>query len=320
MTPSDPPRPPAPPQATTQTTAPAVPLDSLDTVWFQVAGTRCNLSCTHCFISCHPKNDSFGFLSLAAVRERLAEAERLGVREFYFTGGEPFLNKEMVPILEATLAVGPATVLTNGTVLKDDWLVRLAAAEAAGPYSLEFRVSIDGPDAATNDPVRGAGTFAKALAGVGRLVAHGFLPILTMTRIWDDADDLAVMRSFTERLREVGYERPRIKLLPRLKIGAEAERTAGYDTFERVTHAMMAGFDRSQLVCSSARCVSDRGVHVCPILLEAPDSVLGDTLTESAQPFPLAHGACFTCYQYGSICSNVAMKPADDPQPVALTV
>ena len=293
------------PSAPARLDAPRVALDALDTVWFQVAGTRCNLSCSHCFISCHPKNDSFGFLTLDTVRQTLAEAESLGVREFYFTGGEPFLNKEMVPILEATLQVGPATVLTNGTVLQDAWLERLRDAERSGPYSLEFRVSIDGPDAATNDPVRGAGTFDKALAGVGRLVAHGFLPILTMTRIWDEADDRAVIAAFTERLRAVGYKRPRIKLLPRLKIGAEADRTEGYDTFERVTHDMMAGFDRSQLVCSSARCVSDRGVHVCPILIESPDSVLGTTLAESRQPFSMTHGACFTCYRYGTICSNV---------------
>ena len=290
--------------------APDVPLDSLDTVWFQVAGTRCNLSCTHCFISCHPKNDSFGFLTLAEVRRHLADAGRLGVREFYFTGGEPFLNKEMVPILEATLAVGPATVLTNGTVLKDDWLRRLREAEAAGPYSLEFRVSIDGPDAATNDPVRGEGTFAKALEGVRRLVANGFLPILTMTRIWDEADDLAVMTAFRERLAEVGYDRPRIKLLPRLKIGAEAERTEGYEASERVTREMLVGFDASQLVCSSARCVSDRGVHVCPILIESPDSVLGDSLASAMRPFALDHGACSTCWQYGSICSNVNLGGA----------
>ena len=291
--------------------APAIALRSLDALWFQVAGTRCNLSCTHCFISCHPQNDSFGFLTLESVRRHLADAERLGVREFYFTGGEPFLNKQMVPILEATLAVGPATVLTNGTVMRDDWLVRLREAEAAGPYSLEFRVSIDGPDAATNDPVRGEGTFEKALAGVAKLVAHGFLPILTMTRIWDEADDLRVIAAFSERLRAVGYMRPRIKLLPRLRIGAEADRTEGYDPAERVTREMLAGFDQSQLVCSSARLVSDRGVHVCPILLEEPDGVLGDTLDDAMRPYRLAHGACYTCWQYGSICSNVNLSTAE---------
>ena len=82
----------------------------------------CNLTCHHCFISCSPKNRSFGFLSLAEVRQRLEESVALGVKEYYFTGGEPFLNPELVPILVETLRYGPATVLTNATVLKDEWL------------------------------------------------------------------------------------------------------------------------------------------------------------------------------------------------------
>lgn len=285
--------------------APAVALDSLDTVWFQVAGTRCNLTCTHCFISCSPKNDNFGYLAMDDVERTLVEAEEQGVKEFYFTGGEPFLNKSLVDMLVRTLDVGPATVLTNGLVLKPAWLQRLREAEAASHYGLEFRVSIDGPDAATNDPVRGEGTFIKALEGVRMLVEHGFLPILTMTRVWDDADDFDVMTRFRAVLADYGYTRPRIKLLPRLQIGAEAERTCGYEESDVVTHDMLDGYDTSQFICSSARLVSDRGVHVCPILLEAPDGLLGQTLAEAKQPFELSHGACYTCWQYGAICSNM---------------
>lgn len=292
----------------TRHSAPAVSLDSLDTVWFQVAGTRCNLTCNHCFISCSPKNENFGFLSMDDVERTLAEAEEQGVKEYYFTGGEPFLNKSLVDMLVRTLDVGPATVLTNGLVLKAEWLERLRSAEESSFYGLEFRVSIDGPDAATNDPVRGEGTFEKALEGVRLLVDHGFLPIITMTRVWDDADDFEVMTQFREVLATYGYRRPRIKLLPRLQIGAEADRTCGYEETDVVTHAMMDGFDESQLICSSARLVSDRGVHVCPILLEAPDGLLGQTLEESKQPFELSHGACYTCWQYGAICSNMAVS------------
>src|SRR5947209_2862401 len=158
---------------------PAVPLRHLDDLWFQVAGTLCNLTCAHCFISCSPHNRRFGFLDRDTVHRFLQESVPLGVKEYYFTGGEPFLNPDMVGILELTLGYGPATVLTNGTVLKDEWLRRLARAEAASPYSLEFRVSIDGFTPQTNDPVRGPGTFDRALRGVRQLVSHGFLPIVT---------------------------------------------------------------------------------------------------------------------------------------------
>src|SRR5436309_14283195 len=126
------------------TPAPEVALAHLDDLWFQVAGTLCNLTCNHCFISCSPHNHSFGFLDLETVRRALEESVALGVKEYYFTGGEPFLNPDMVSILELTLQYGPATVLTNATVFKEDWLSRLERAESASPYSLEFRVSLDG--------------------------------------------------------------------------------------------------------------------------------------------------------------------------------
>src|SRR5947209_16393771 len=153
--------------------APAVALASLDDLWFQVAGTLCNLECRHCFISCGPHNHAFGFLDLETVRRVLDESVGLGVKEYYFTGGEPFLHRDMTDILELTLHYGPATVLTNGTVFKDEWLDRLARAEAASPYSLTFRLSRDGPSAAVNDPVRGPGTFDRAWRGVRQLLGHG---------------------------------------------------------------------------------------------------------------------------------------------------
>ncbi len=287
-----------------QTPAPEVPLAHLDDLWFQVGGTLCNLTCHHCFISCSPHNRNFHFLNLETVRRTLDESVYLGVKEYYFTGGEPFLNPDLVPILELTLNYGPATVLTNGTVFKDEWLRRLSRAEAESPYSLEFRVSIDGFTAADNDSVRGEGTFDRAVRGVRRLVAHGFLPIITVTRTGDDADDAALFAGFVDVLKANGYDRPRLKILPTLRLGAEALRRRGYRDEERVTPEMMDGFDQGRLICNHSRVVTDRGVYVCPILIDSPDARLGATPGEALGPYPLRHRACYTCYQYGSICAN----------------
>lgn len=296
----------------TEELLPVVELAHLDHLWFQVSGTLCNLTCRHCFISCSPKNDSFGYLTLEEVQRRLDESVSLGVKEYYFTGGEPFLNREMVAILVETLRYGPATVLTNGTVLKEEWLAELREAEQASLYSLEFRVSIDGFSSETNDPIRGEGTFERAVEGLEKLVEYGFLPIITATRTWADADEQQILGQFLEMLRQVGYERPRLKILPPLQMGAESERTQAYRESERVTRRMMKGFDASQLVCEHSRVVTDRGVYVCPILLESPDANLGGSLAEASQPYRLKHGACYTCFQYGAICSNASSAVRGD--------
>ncbi len=286
------------------TEVPEIELSHLDDLWFQVGGTRCNLSCHHCFISCHPKNNNFGFLTLEDIRRRLAESVTLGVKEYYFTGGEPFLNREMVAILIETLNYGPATVLTNGTVLKDSWISELAKAESNSQFSLEFRVSIDGFSPEINDPIRGEGTFSRAMQGVIQLVDHGFLPIITAARTWPLEHEKEVVNQFVNTLRDAGYERPRLKILPTLHLGEEENRTHGYRPTERIDHSMMHDFDPSQLICDHSRMVTDRGVHVCPILIESPDSLMSQTLSDSEKRFPLAHGACYTCYQFGAICSN----------------
>jgi sulfatase maturation enzyme AslB (radical SAM superfamily) len=286
----------------------SIELAHLDDLWFQVAGTRCNLSCHHCFISCSPHNRTFGFLSLAEVRRWLEQSAPLGVKEYYFTGGEPFLNRELPQMLAETLRYGPATVLTNATVLKPQWLAMLAAAETESPYSLEFRVSIDGFTSAMNDPIRGEGTFARAKQGLKLLVEHDFLPIVTIARTWPDEREAEVVDGFIRMLQAAGHARPRLKILPTLKMGAEVSRSGGYDSSQRVTAEMLAGYDRSQLLCHHSRLVTDRGVWVCPLLLDEPAARLGSTLSEAHQPFALSHGACFTCYQYGAICANPSAR------------
>lgn len=284
--------------------APAVELGHLDDLWFQVAGTVCNLRCSHCFISCSPENHAFGFLGLEEVMAWVERARPLGVKEYYLTGGEPFMNRELPAMVEGILEVGPVSILTNGTLLRDEDLERMRAADRSSAYSLEIRVSIDGPDAETNDAVRGEGTFRRAMDGVRKLLDHGFLPIVTATRVWPDEEDDRVRRTFLERLRGLGYEKPRIKILPSLKIGREALRDRGYDPHEVVTAQMMEGYDEGQLLCSRSRIVTDRGVHVCPILLDDPDSLLGTSLEAARRPFRLRHQACYTCWLHGAICSN----------------
>ena len=284
---------------------PTVPLLALDELWFQVSGTVCNLRCRHCFISCAPDNHSHWFMSREAVRSYLEESRGLGVKEYYFTGGEPFMNREIEGILQDTLELGSATVLTNGTLIPPRRAEALAGLAGASPYSLELRVSLDGVTASMNDAIRGEGTFNRCMDGVRQLVAAGFLPIISCMRSWPEPETEEVLGAFRELLAGVGYTRPRLKILPPLLMGEEESRTRGYEDTEFVSHDMMYGFDSGQLLCSRARLVTARGVQACPILLESPAARLGDTLGEAVgRDAPLADAACFTCYQNGAICSN----------------
>jgi len=115
------------PQVTApQVTAPHLPPvpqvtpRSLDVVWFQVAGTICNLRCHHCFISCAPENDKFGFLQFDTFKTYLDESIELGVKEYYFTGGEPFANPRLLDMLDLALKAGPTTSLLYSSDAADE--------------------------------------------------------------------------------------------------------------------------------------------------------------------------------------------------------
>jgi MoaA/NifB/PqqE/SkfB family radical SAM enzyme len=289
---------------------PIVQLKHLDNLWFQVTGTLCNIACTHCFNSSGPNVRTFGFLSLEHVRTELEAAHRFGVKEVFFTGGEPFLHAKLLEMISLSIESAPVTVLTNGTLITDRIAGGLAAIESKARYSLEIRVSLDGYTEEMNDAIRGAGVFRRALAAVAKLSRHGLLPLLTIVRTWKDEEELAALAGFIRTLEEAGYSRPRIKVLPALPLGRELTRIrqdASPDgDHAQLTEDMLTGFDRDLLMCSNSRLVTDRGVWVCPLLVEMPEARLGSNLDDSAAGYELRHSACYTCFQYGTICGNIS--------------
>jgi molybdenum cofactor biosynthesis enzyme MoaA len=274
----------------------------LDTLWLQVAGTLCNLRCAHCFVSCAPDNHSHEMMSLKEVRGYLEEAVRLGVREYYFTGGEPFMNHELPAILEETLRVGPATVLTNGLFLDPARCGRLRAIADGSDYSLEIRISLDGWGPEDHDRIRGAGTFVRAAEGMRNLQASGLNPVITVTEVAEGVGGTEGRTRYLERLCRLGMVRPRLKVLPLWSIGAEERRSGGYAAWQRLSADLVTREDLERLQCSSGRMVTSRGVYVCPLLIEEPGARMGATLAETLRPFELAHAACYTCHVSGVTC------------------
>ena len=284
------------------TDTPHVPMLSLDTIWFQVAGTLCNIACTHCFISCSPTNHAHEMMTLKEILPRLDEAKRLGVREYYFTGGEPFMNRDMLAILEATLQQGPATVLTNGMLLRKETCRALRALIDHSEYSLDLRVSLDGFDRETHDAIRGNGVWDRVMTGLANLAEAGINPVITVTTAAEGVDSAEGRAKFLDVIRSFGFTKPRLKVLSLFRIGAEETRTRTYEPSERLTTEALEGADLSVLQCSTSRMVTSKGVYVCPILIDYDAARMGGTIAETLRPFPLAYGACHTCWVDGVTC------------------
>ena len=287
---------------TATTPGPLLDFLGLDTLWLQLTGTLCNIACRHCFITCGPKNDSHPMMDTDEVMALLEEGARRGVKEYYFTGGEPFMHPDVFPIIEKTLQHGPLSILTNGILITDEVAARLGELFRASEYGLDLRVSLDGISPEENDPIRGKNTFSRILAGAENLVAHGINPVFAITTIHSDYTEAEGRLGFMQMLRDKGFSPPRIKLIPPFKIGREERRGGGYEAAEILEEGDLLEDEAHMLQCGSCRMVTAKGVYPCPILIEVEEARMGDKLEDGLAPIHLSHPACYTCHVEGFTC------------------
>jgi MoaA/NifB/PqqE/SkfB family radical SAM enzyme len=130
---------------------------------------RCNLRCTHCAV---PEEDSPASFELTTQEWQrfVTEVLRSGVRRIVLSGGEALLRSDCLTIADHALSRGAEAVIivTNGTTLPDRTVDRLSQLQRRRPELL-LHVSVDGCDESTHDLIRGAGTFARTMAGLHRL-------------------------------------------------------------------------------------------------------------------------------------------------------
>ncbi|HET9794333.1 MAG TPA: radical SAM protein, partial [Thermoanaerobaculia bacterium] len=160
--------------------------EGLRELWIQV-NNACNLSCAHCLVSSGPGGDPG--IEPEALRRLVDRASAMGLERLYVTGGEPFLRRDLFALLRrATEDLGvEAIVLTNATVFAGAVREGLAGLDRR---FVKFQVSVDGARPETNDPVRGAGTFRRAVEGARILADLGFDVALTTVATEDNVGEL----------------------------------------------------------------------------------------------------------------------------------
>jgi len=299
-------RPPIRPPARTplvQLRMPEARFRFLDALWLQLTGTRCNIACRHCFSSCGPKADQIPMMSAAQVEEALEEGRTLGMRQVFFTGGEPFLHPDLPALVRATLRLAPLTIVTNGLLVDDRALQMILDESQRTRYSLDLRVSLDGTTAAENDRVRGRGTFDGVLETLRRLGRAGLSPIVAVVE-HEDIRRAEAREAFLQLLRDLGISHPRVHFQPLLRIGREMRRTHGYPDLGVLASAPLLSEVESRLPCATARAVTSQGVYTCPMLVEHQSARLGDRLAAALHPIRLNWDACQTCMLDGMHGSN----------------
>lgn len=286
-----------------------VPLAGLRTLWFNT-GTLCNLACATCYIESSPTNDALVYMSVTEVAGFLDEIERdrLPVGEIGLTGGEPFMNRGIIHILQDCLGRGFETlVLTNAMRPMRRFEAHLLELHAAYGARLTLRVSLDHYGPAVHEAERGVGTWTKAIDGLQWLAHHG-LAIAVAGRILPGESEARARAGYQRLFDEIGLlltaaDPARLVLFPEMDSRADiAEISEGCWS--------ILGKSPASVMCSSSRMVVKRKgqlrprVAACTLLPYESGFDLGETLAEASRPVALNHPHCARfCVLGGASCS-----------------
>ncbi|WP_165857299.1 radical SAM protein [Marinobacter sp. JSM 1782161] len=278
--------------------------DGLRELWIHT-GTACNLACSFCLEGSHPGDGRIPGMKLDDVKPFLHEALELGVEQFSFTGGEPFVIRDFIHILDYASHHRPCFVLTNATdplLKRTHQLLPLKD----NPHPVRFRVSLDFPDAARHDVDRGEGSFAKALEGIRWLHKHGFAVSIARQSEADE-DPEQVEAAFRSIFREHGIpEDLAFTAFP--DFGTPGSEDGSPEITETCMEKYPTRESQAHFMCSNTRMLVKKDdrvrVYACTLVDDDPDYDLGGTLKESLDTrIMLRHHRCFACYRFGASCS-----------------
>lgn len=279
---------------------------ALDELWLHT-GTACNLACSFCLEGSKPGDNRLQLMRFDDAKSYIDEALTLGVKQFSFTGGEPFINKDMVRILDYALQHRPCLVLTNATeplIKRLKQLIPLLDRE----HQLHFRVSLDHFDASKHDVGRGEGMFVVALQGLKALHDMGFaLSVANQALPGISPEDAA--QKFMEVFQAAGLPKDLSRIEFPEFYPPESDVSA-----PQITQSCMTDFQtensRRDFMCAFSRMVvkidGQTKVYACTLVDDDPDYALGETLAQSLQvPVSMKHHRCYSCFQFGASCSEM---------------
>ena len=287
-----------------------VALKALDTLWFNT-GTLCNLTCQNCYIESSPKNDRLAYLTIAEVARYLDEiAElRLGTGLIGFTGGEPFLNRDLPAMLEETLSRGfRAIVLTNAMKPMHKMKSALLALRERFGERLTLRVSIDHYGRAVHELERGRRSWAPTIDGLVWLAENGF-SINVASRYLSGEPEAVLRRGFAQLFAKLGIALDADDPVA-LMIFPEMDATVDVPEITEACWGILGKSPRSVMCATSRMVVKHKGalqpsVIACTLLPYDPLWDLGPSLAGARGAVSLNHPHCAKfCVLGGAACSR----------------
>ena len=279
---------------------------NIKTLWFNT-GTLCNIECRNCYIESSPKNDSLAYLTFEEVKSFIDEAvdKNLGTNEIGFTGGEPFMNKDIMKMIDYSLRKH-LKVLVLSNAMKP-MLNRTKELIKLNHSNLTIRVSIDHYEKEKHEEIRGKNTYDVMLQGLKWLNENNFNYTLATRLLWKEKEE-DLRKNFGTFIKNNNLK---LDTYSPKELVTFAEMDEKIDTPEITTSCWdILNKDPNDVMCSWSRMVvrkknsKNPSVIACTLLPYAYEFDLGETLTNSLQKIYLNHKHCSKfCVLGGSSCS-----------------
>ena len=281
------------------------------TLWFNT-GTLCNIECVNCYIESSPKNDALVYLTADEVDDYLEQikTQNWPIKEIAFTGGEPFMNPDMIEMTRRSLARGfEVLILTNAMRPMMRRSIQKGLLELQKDYSdkLTLRISLDHHTAENHDVMRGKNSYDVTLQGMDWLRDNGFRMAVAARTLWNetDAENRAGFAAlFEERGYDIDAQNPAMTVL-----FPEMDETVDVP---EITTACWGILNKNpdDIMCASSRMVVKRkgadkpAVIACTLLPYDAEFELGESLAEAEGAVKLNHPHCAKfCVLGGASCS-----------------
>jgi sulfatase maturation enzyme AslB (radical SAM superfamily) len=276
-----------------------VDLKELNTLWFNT-GSLCNLTCKNCYIESSPENDRLSFITVHDVLPFLLEIkeQKLPTTLIGLTGGEPFANPQIIPVIELIMQHGfELLVLTNAYKALKKHQTALISLKAKYQEKFKLRVSLDHYTKEVHEKERGDKTFDETLLNIFWLKENGFNVSIAGRSLFKEPQNLAVE----------GYKK--LTSLSDIVIFPEMDEQHNVPEITTGCWDILSKKPADQMCASERMIIKKKGdekavVMPCTLLAYDPQFELGHTLNSAKERVYLNHPFCAKfCVLGGASCS-----------------
>lgn len=285
-----------------------VTLKTLKTVWFNT-GTQCNLKCQNCYIESNPTNDRLVYLSQEDINPFLEEItnDYTSVDLIGFTGGEPFLNPNIISLLELSLATGKdVLVLTNAYRVLTKHHKNLQRLLVQYESKLHIRISLDHYSKQVHENERGQNTFDKTILEIKWLVDNGFKVSIAGRSLVDENNSIELYQKlFNDK--DINLQ---LKEFDNIVIFPEMESKKDVPEITIDCWGILNKSPDDQMCASERMIIKRKGedtpkVLPCTLIAYDKNFELGESLKEAKKEVYLNHKFCAEfCVLGGASCSS----------------